>query len=204
MFSGIVEATGSVVSQKKADGVVRIEVEKPLQFNDLKAGDSIAVNGICLTLENFNASRMTFALAAETLQVLGMKLDDFLRGPLNLERSLRFGDRIHGHLVSGHVDNLGEIKRRQWLGESLYLDVLVEDVNLPYVWKKGGITLNGTSLTVNDVNGALISVCLIPETLKRTNLGDVLPGQFVTVEPDFAAKAVVRNLQLKGIHEKPV
>jgi riboflavin synthase len=198
MFSGIVEATGSVLSQKKAEGVVRIEVEKPLQFNDLKIGDSIAVNGVCLTLEAFDSQQMTFALAAETLQVLGKALSGFLSGRLNLERSLRFGDRIHGHLVSGHVENLGEVKRREQLGESLYLDVAIASELLPYVWKKGSLTLNGTSLTINDLNSNLVSVCLIPETLKRTNLAEVFPGTFVTVEPDFTAKAIVRNLQIKG------
>ncbi len=205
MFSGIVEAVQPILSVQKGSGpLIRVKVKKPNDFNDLKNGDSIATDGVCLTVENFDQETMTFALAAETLRVLQWAPEnpDFLLGKkLNLERSLRFGDRIHGHLVTGHVDSLGRVVRSEGLGENWFLDVEVADSILPFIWKKGSITLNGVSLTVNEVKGAVVSVGLIPETLKRTNLGELKVGGFVNVEPDYMAKALQRMLQLE--REKP-
>jgi len=121
---------------------------------------------------------MTFALAAETIKVLEWTPDSWLGKRINLERSLRFGDRIHGHLVTGHVDSLGTVSRAELIGESFFLDVKIQKSMGSFVWKKGSITLNGVSLTVNQVQQLesgefVVSVCLIPETLKRTNLGDM-------------------------------
>ena len=202
MFSGIIEAVAPVQKIQIFDGAVRIHVKKPGIFNDLKIGDSIAVNGICLTVESFDEQEITFALAAETLQVLGLKptagFDQQVGQNLNLERSLRFGDRIHGHLVSGHVDSMGMVVGRKQVGESLFLEIEVKDSILPFVWKKGSITFNGTSLTVNSVEGHVISVCLIPETQKRTNLSILQVGDRVTVEPDYMAKVAVMAMR-KGM-----
>lgn len=199
MFSGIVESVQPIVSvQKGAGPLIRISVKKPNEFNDLKVGDSVATDGVCLTVEQFNTDSITFALAAETLRVLKWSPENpekLLHRKLNLERSLRFGDRIHGHLVTGHVDSLGEITRSDGQGENWFLDVKVADSVLPFIWKKGSITLNGVSLTVNEVNGSVVSVGLIPETLKRTNLGELKVGSFVNVEPDYMAKALQRMMQ---------
>jgi len=199
MFSGIIEATARVKRVEKAPGILRIFVEKPSYFNDIKTGDSIAVNGVCLTVEDIQNESLSFALAAETLQVLGLnsgEAETFMHRPLNLERSLRFGDRIHGHLVTGHVDSLGEIVSRQQEGESLLLQVAVKDNLRPYFWNKGSVALNGVSLTVNKVEGSVLSLCLIPETQKRTNLGDVKIGDNVTVEIDMMARALTREQPL--------
>lgn len=196
MFSGIVESVQPILTVESAPGVVRIQVQKPQEFDDLKIGDSIATNGVCLTVEKFDQNQMTFALAAETLQILELKADNLRGQKVNLERSLKFGDRIHGHLVTGHVDSLGVVKHSRGEGESLFLDIEVRDSLLPYLWKKGSITLHGVSLTVNDVQGSKVSVCLIPETLKRTNLGTLNVGDKINIEPDYMAKAVVRAAQL--------
>ena len=168
MFSGIVEAVMPIVSSEELQNAYRIKITKPNEFNDIKLGDSIACDGVCLTVEAFDDSQMTFALAAETIKILNWNPQSWLGKRVNLERSLRFGDRIHGHLVSGHVDSLGTVMRASLEGESFFLDVKVADSILPYVWKKGSVTLNGVSLTVNELEGSLVSVCLIPETLKRT------------------------------------
>jgi riboflavin synthase len=200
MFSGIIESVEPVIKAVESPGLLRIQVKKPSSFNDIKEGDSIATNGICLTLESFDQEQMTFALAAETLQVLGLKFGQSAQGILgkkfNLERSLRFGDRIHGHLVTGHVDSLGLVIASKYEGESLFLDVEVKESVLPYLWKKGSITINGTSLTVNVLQGQRVGVCLIPETQKRTNLADLKIGDSVTIEPDYMARAVVRRMEL--------
>ena len=117
---------------------------------------------------------------------------------VNLERSLRFGDRIHGHLVTGHVDSLGLVTRSEALGENWYLDAEISRNLMSYVWHKGSITLNGVALTVNEVKGQIVSVCLIPETLKRTNLALIKAGNYINVEPDYMAKAIQRMQQVAG------
>jgi riboflavin synthase len=195
MFSGIVEAVSEIVSSQELQNAYRIQVQKPAEFQDLHLGDSVAVDGVCLTVEAFDEKNITFALAAETIRILRWNPSAWLGKKINLERSLRFGDRIHGHLVAGHVDSLGEVTLAQQDGESFFLDVKVAPTVLPYVWKKGSITMNGVSLTVNEIKNAVISVCLIPETLKRTNLGLLTPGQFVNIEPDYMARAVVAAAQ---------
>lgn len=199
MFSGIIETVSPVISAIEQQSLIRIRIQKPSFFKDIKTGDSIACNGVCLTLESFDEQSMTFALAAETLKILGFNsglAQSYIGKKMNLERSLCFGDRIHGHLVTGHVDSLGEIVACEKQGESLFLHVAVKESILPFVWKKGSITFNGTSLTVNEIINSVLSVCLIPETQKRTNLGELKIGEYVTVEPDYMARAVVRRKEL--------
>lgn len=198
MFSGIIEATSKITKAWLGDGaLLRIQVERPSFFNDIRVGDSIAINGVCLTVETFNENFIQFALAAETLKILQLPLvldemmnSSFLGKILNLERSLKFGDRIHGHLVSGHVDSLALVCRAEKVGGNFFLEVALQNELLKYTWKKGSITLNGVSLTINEVNENKISVCLIPETLLRTNLGELNAGDHITVEPDYFAKGL--------------
>lgn len=197
MFSGIVESVMPIESSEELLNAYRIKIKKPTEFNDIKLGDSIACDGVCLTVEAFDEQQMTFALAAETIKVLEWNPQSWIGKQVNLERSLRFGDRIHGHLVTGHVDSLGTVTRADLQGESFFLDVKVQDSILPYVWKKGSVTLNGVSLTVNDLEGNVVSVCLIPETMKRTNLGILKPGSRINVEPDYMARAIQRSLELR-------
>lgn len=197
MFSGIVESVMPIVSSQELPNAYRIQVKKPSEFNDIKLGDSIACDGVCLTVEAFDESQMTFALAAETIRVLNWNPQSWIGKVVNLERSLRFGDRIHGHLVTGHVDSLGEVVRADLQGESFFLDIKVQPTILPFVWKKGSVTLNGVSLTVNDLHEDVVSVCLIPETMKRTNLGSLSAGSKVNVEPDYMARAIQRSLEVR-------
>ncbi|MGZ3780889.1 MAG: riboflavin synthase [Pseudobdellovibrionaceae bacterium] len=197
MFSGIVESVMPILNSEELQNAYRIQIKKPTDFNDIKLGDSIACDGVCLTVEAFNEEQMTFALAAETIKILKWNPQTWLGKQVNLERSLRFGDRIHGHLVTGHVDSLGTVTRAMHEGESFFLEVKVENSVLPYVWKKGSITLNGVSLTVNDLQDNTVSVCLIPETLKRTNLGDLKIGSLINVEPDYMARAIQRSFEMK-------
>ena len=193
MFSGIVESVQAITAVESHSHMVRIKVTKPSEFNDLKIGDSISTNGVCLTLEAQTAADMVFALAAETLHVLRIDPKHLLGQKVNLERSLRFGDRIHGHLVTGHVDSLATVVKAAGTAESWFLDVKVASHLEALIWKKGSITLHGVSLTVNEVKDGVVSVCLIPETLKRTNLGMLKVGDTVNVEPDYFAKALVHQ-----------
>jgi riboflavin synthase len=199
MFSGIIEAVSEIKSSLELVHAYRIQVEKPVEFNDLSLGDSIAVDGVCLTVEALDENKITFSLAAETIRVLQWSPTSWIGKRVNLERSLRFGDRIHGHLVTGHVDSLAEVLRAELEGESFFLSVKVSSSIVPYVWKKGSITINGVSLTVNEFKNSVVEVCLIPETLKRTNLGNLKSGQVVNIEPDYIARAVAAVADVKNM-----
>lgn len=195
MFSGIVEAVVPALRGEAKSGLYRLVLRRPAEFTDIKGGDSIAVDGACLTVEEFDRDSMTFALAAETLKVLEWNPEVLLTRTFNLERSLRFGDRLHGHLVSGHVDALGKVLRVQQDGESLFLDVRVPASLRSYLWKKGSLAIHGVSLTINELKDDVVSVCLIPETQKRTNLSKLKVGDSVHLESDMIARAVVRALE---------
>ena len=125
MFAGIVEAQGPIMTVKNRDAVIEIHVKSPAHFNDIKKGDSIAVNGVCLTLEAFNQEAMQFAVGHETLQVTTWQPEKLKGTVCNLERSLALGDRIHGHLMSGHVEARGEVIQREEVGENLILNIVL-------------------------------------------------------------------------------
>lgn len=192
MFTGIVETTAEVLAQEPRGDVVILTLRRPQDFNDLKTGDSIATNGVCLTLESYTPDTLNFALGRETLDIT--KWDSTLKPGtyVNLERSLRFGDRVHGHLVSGHIESVGEVVEIVEVEEGRGFKIRLPQSLLPYVWSKGSVALNGVSLTINDVIENEIGVWLIPETLKRTNLGAIKLGESILVETDYLARSLLR------------
>ena len=192
MFSGIIEAKVKALgAEQEAPDLLRIQLQRPEGFTDIRTGDSIAVNGVCLTIESFTEQLMQFAIAAESLKVTGWTAEYFLSRSHNLERSLRFGDRIHGHMVSGHVEAMAKVVVSEAMGEgSWLLSVELPESLLPFVWPKASVCLHGTSLTVNELQKSVASVCLIPETVQRTNLVENQPGDSLCVEPDYMAKAL--------------
>lgn len=192
MFSGIVETQARILKVSHDRELIRIEVERPSEFKDLSIGDSICSSGVCLTIEKHDEQTMVFALGAETLKITGWNESKLENATLNLERSLRMGDRIHGHVVSGHVDGVGIVKKVEDLGGSVQIDVEAPAELLPYFWKKGSWAMNGVSLTINDVTQKTISVCLIPETLKRTNLSQLKAGDIVNLEVDPMARGMIQ------------
>lgn len=198
MFSGIIEAQSRLIKKWSSDQALRLLVERPVEFNDLKIGDSICTNGVCLTIELFTATEIQFCLGAETLHILANSLSRWETQPINLERSLKFGDRVHGHLVTGHVDILGKVIRSEADGECWQLQVEIQPPVSRFFWKKGSVGLNGVSLTVNDVQSLsqqaiIISVCLIPETIKKTNLSFLKVNDYVPIEADYLAKAYFQS-----------
>lgn len=212
MFSGIVEAKATIVRAEEIipGKLTRVWVAKPAQFDDLGLGDSVATDGVCLTVEAFDDKTIQFALAAETLAVTNWQTAKGAAGlvgrEVNLERSLRMGDRIHGHLVAGHVDAASRVVRTEDLGPDGDRTRIVE-VEIPkelrgMVWKKGSWALNGVSLTVNSVEGGVASHCLIPETLLRTNLGQLKKGDLVNVEVDTFARALAQNVEIYMSHRE--
>ena len=202
MFTGIVEELGRVVRLETVEDSARLTVEAPTVTQDVSLGDSVSVNGCCLTVTAVHGSTFTADLMAETLTrtTLGSQAPG---DPVNLERALRASDRLGGHIVQGHVDATAEVLDHH-RGE--HWDLL--RISLPqeiarYVAVKGSVALDGVSLTVVDVvddasptpgAGASLSVGLIPETLRRTTLGTRRPGERVNLEVDVMAKYAERLL----------
>ena len=202
MFSGIVETTASVVRATPGEAILKLVLERPPSFDDLTVGDSIAVNGCCLTVETFDAREMSFALGPETLKVTGWSAAKLPGTQLNVERSLRLNDRIHGHLVTGHVDTLSEITGVDKTSETVQLRVAFPHNLKMFIWPKGSVAINGVSLTVNAVEDleqtSTFTLGLIPETLRRTNLGELKLGSRVNLELDNMARGLVRFAQTGG------
>jgi riboflavin synthase len=193
MFSGIIADVGRIAEVSDRDGGLRLVITaSALDLSDVQAGDSIAVNGVCLTVITHTADSFTVDVSRETLNCtegLGA-----IGAPVNLEKALRLADRLGGHLVSGHVDGVGEVIAFSDLGESWKLDASAPQVLAKYIAVKGSITINGVSLTVNQVNGREFSVNLIPHTLLATNLKDLHAGSRVNLEVDLIARYVERML----------
>lgn len=214
MFTGIVEELGRVVRLETVEDSARLTVEAPTVTQDVNLGDSVSVNGCCLTVTAVHGSTFTADLMAETLTrtTLGSQAPG---DPVNLERALRASDRLGGHIVQGHVDATAEVLDHHH-GE--HWDLL--RIGLPqeiarYVAVKGSVALDGVSLTVVDVvdasntldvapvpgAGASLSVGLIPETLRRTTLGSRRPGERVNLEVDVLAKYAERLLGARTSQE---
>ena len=193
MFTGIVEELGEVVARTDLGDAARLTVRGPLVTSDVAPGDSIAVNGVCLTVVESEAGAFSADVMKETL--VRSSLGTLAAGsPVNLERAVRVQDRLGGHLVQGHVDGTGEI-----LGVQPAEHWTVVTVSLPpelarYVVEKGSITVDGVSLTVSAVGHTDFAVSLIPTTLERTTLGRKLAGDTVNLEVDITAKYVEKLL----------
>jgi len=198
LFSGIVETTSLAQSVFAADKGIQIVLDRPSIFDDIALGDSIATNGVCLTITSFDESSMAFFIGAETLSVTGWTVESLMTFDFNLERSLKLSDRIHGSLVSGHVDAVAKVLKSELFGENLLLDVSYPVELSSFVWKKGSVVINGVSLTINELSKESLSVCLVPETLMRTNLSKLCVGDCVNLEADYIAKAITRREETKA------
>ena len=194
MFTGIVTAIGTVTAAVPAAGGLRLVVDAAgLGLKDVAVGDSIAVDGICLTVAARSARNFEADVSRETLACTA----GFARGGrVNLEKALRATDRLGGHLVSGHVDGVGIVTRMQRAGANRVVAFRAPAQFAKYIARKGSVTLNGVSLTVNAVNGVKFTVNLIPHTLAETNLGELGVGRRVNIEVDMLARYVER------LHEK--
>lgn len=197
MFSGIVETQSKLIKFTPEDHTTRIQIQKPSEFTDIKRGDSIAINGVCLTVEKFDDQTIDFVLGPETLKLLKWDELELTSRPLNMERSLKLNDRIHGHFVLGHADGVGKVVESYKLGDAHFLKILLPETAADYVWYKGSIALAGVSLTLNKVEGSEIEVCLIPETVRVTNLATFKPGDSIPFEIDNYARALVKRLEAK-------
>jgi riboflavin synthase len=198
MFTGIVEELGRVKAIELQADALRLTIEGPLVVSDANRGDSIAVCGTCLTVVEHDATSFTADVMQETLNLTslaGIKVGD----PVNLERAMTAATRFGGHVVQGHVDGLGEIISRTPSENWELVQVRVPKELMKYVVLKGSITIDGVSLTVNQVGEDFIGLSLIPETLSLTTLGTKQPGDKVNVEADVMAKHIERLLEARNI-----
>jgi riboflavin synthase len=197
MFTGIVEELGRVKAIEPQADALRLTIEGPLVVSDANRGDSIAVCGTCLTLVEHDATSFTADVMQETLNLTslaGIKVGD----PVNLERAMTAATRFGGHVVQGHVDGLGEVISRTPSENWELVKVRIPKQLMKYIVLKGSITIDGVSLTVNEVGDDFIGLSLIPETLKLTTLGTKQPGDKVNVEADVMAKHIERLLEARN------
>lgn len=194
MFSGIIADVGLITRAEDRDGGLRLSVAtEALGMDDVRVGDSIAVNGVCLTVVKKDGAVFTVDVSRETLNcTVGLERQG---GYVNLEKALRLSDRLGGHLVSGHVDGVGEVVAFNDIGESWRLAVRAPQKLAKYIATKGSITINGVSLTVNHVAGSEFDVNLIPHTLEVTTLNELKAGSKVNLEIDLIARYVERMMQ---------
>lgn len=194
MFTGLVETQATVREIVSEAAGRRLALERPREFDDCRLGDSIALNGCCLTIVELDAQRMVFQAGEETLSrtTLGRLAVGSL---VNCERAMQLGDRIGGHLVSGHIDAVGTVASRTDDDEWSKIFFSAPPALMRQVVSKGSIAVDGTSLTVVDVSDSEFSVALIPHTLQVTTLGRLRPGDAVNLETDMLAKYVQRQLE---------
>ncbi|MFM6963152.1 MAG: riboflavin synthase [Micrococcales bacterium] len=197
MFTGIIEELGRVSAIEPQGDAMRLTIEGPLVVSDVHRGDSIAVSGTCLTAIEFDKRVFTADVMQETLDksALGsLKVGDVV----NLERAMTSATRFGGHVVQGHVDGVGEIIGREKSENWDWLRVRIPVELMKYVVLKGSITIDGVSLTVNEVGEDHVGLSLIPETLALTTLGHKHAGDKVNVEADVMAKHIERLLEARG------
>jgi riboflavin synthase len=193
VFTGIVRELGRVADATGDGEGMTLRVEAPHTAAETAVGDSVAVNGVCLTAEAVDGERITFHIAPETLQRSALATLAAGRA-VNVEPAVRAGEPLGGHLVQGHVDDTGKVRSVEREGHGLRIVVEVAPRVLRYCVVKGSVTLDGVSLTVAELHGDALSVALVPHTLAETTLGSLHSGDEINVEVDVLAKYVERLL----------
>ena len=193
MFTGIVQSKSKKkkIIKKNFGAELSVEVENGFTKN-LKKGDSISVNGVCLTVCSFAKKNIKFEIIHESLRLTNLIKNSSM--PLNLERSLKIGDEIGGHLVSGHIHGMGKVEEFK-KGKEKILTISKPAAIKEYIFKKGYVAINGISLTVSSSSKKNFSVSLIPETIERTNLADIKKGDYLNIEADQQTIAIVETVK---------
>ena len=195
MFTGIILAIGKIAAIERRAGDCRLKIDTgKLSLTDAALGDSIAVNGVCLTAVELGTHYFCADVSNETLSRTLLN-SATIGTPVNLELALTPSTRMGGHIVSGHVDGVGKIIEKKADGRSFRFKFKAPDNLAKYIAEKGSICINGISLTVNEVNGAVFSVNIVPHTLKETTLGEATVGSLVNLEVDLLARYMERLMQ---------
>ncbi len=201
MFTGIIQSIGTVADLQPKGGDIALVVNTgKLDMSDVELGDSIAVNGVCLTAVALTASSFTADVSRETLSLTS--LGNLSKGSaVNLEKALTLQTRLGGHLVSGHVDGLGEVESRRNDGRSEWFRIKAPDELAKYIAAKGSITIDGVSLTVNRVDGVYFEINIVPHTLQETIIGAYQSGTRINLEVDIIARYLERLIQGGAMNE---
>ena len=197
MFTGLIETVGTVRSFRQQSGSTQLQITGSLVNDDLVVGESIAVNGACLTVIHWDKNSFTVDVSPETLHCTTLGTLQ-VNQPVNLERALRLSDRLGGHLVSGHIDCVAIVRRRYRDQNAIRFEFGIQDSVMRYIAEKGSVAIDGVSLTVNKVEGDMFSVAVIPHSLENTTLIDCREGMQVNIETDLLGRYVERLLQGKN------
>jgi len=194
MFTGIIEEIGIIINSRLTAGSGELKIAAKLILNDAKLGDSIAVNGVCLTITQIADTTITFDVSAETLR--RSNLDTLQPGsPVNLERALAANGRFGGHMVSGHIDATGTLAGKRKEGNATIFTFGAPDKIMHYLIEKGSIAIDGISLTISTLTRESFSVAVIPHSLQQTTLGRAQVGATVNLENDLVAKYIEKLTQ---------
>lgn len=194
MFTGIIASIGTVARLEKTGGDLRLYIKTgKLDLNDVELGDSVATNGVCLTVIDLPGDGFYADVSLETLERSTLK--NLKNGDqVNLEKAVTPSTRLGGHIVSGHVDGVGEVVERNEKGRSVVFRIKAPDSLARYIAEKGSICVDGVSLTVNAVSGAVFDLNIVPHTLQETSIGAWIPGSTVNLEVDIIARQLERLL----------
>ena len=195
MFTGLISELGSITAIKKSDTSAVFTINAPALISEIKTGDSVAVNGVCLTATSIDGTTFTADVMIQTLNLTSLS-QIFVGSPVNLELAAQLNARMGGHMVQGHVDGVATVVSLTPGDKWAQFDIKVPEQLSKYIVNQGSICLDGISLTVGSINDEsnVVTVWLIPETLERTNLSSLLPGDLINVEVDVLAKYVERLL----------
>ena len=195
MFTGLIAELGSITAIRKSDTSAVFTINAPALISEIKTGDSVAVNGVCLTATSIDGTSFTADVMVQTLNLTSLS-QIFVGSPVNLELAAQLNARMGGHMVQGHVDGVATVVSLTPGDKWAQFDIKVPEQLSKYIVNQGSICLDGISLTVGSINDEsnVVTVWLIPETLERTNLSSLVPGDLINVEVDVLAKYVERLL----------
>ena len=197
MFTGLIEGTGKLIKTEPRGKDMRLSIEASFELEELQIGESVAVDGVCLTVVSWEGRTFTVDVSQETLSRTTIE-QRRLGDEVNLERALRLGDRLGGHLVNGHVDCRGRVISRKKRGDSLVFEIEVEAEQARYFIEKGSVAVNGISLTINRCDERSFEVNIVPHTARWTNIKNLKAGDEVNIEVDVIGKYIekfVRSTQ---------
>ena len=197
MFTGIVEDVGKVTNIKQRTNSMELTIQSDKIIEDMNLGDSIAVNGVCLTVVSFLSNKFTVDVMPETVKATNIHLLS-VGSYVNLERAMRANGRFGGHFVSGHVDGIGKIVRKQKYANAVYFDIAISKEISKFCIPKGSITIDGISLTIFGIKHDMLTISIIPHTLGQTILGLKKENDYVNVENDLLGKYIIYQYEQKN------
>lgn len=193
MFTGLIESIGIIKSVKKSSGSVRLTILADKMASEVKVGESISVNGVCLTAAAVNPPHIEFDVVQETIDKSSLNHLS-ISDRVNLERAMKLGDRLDGHMVQGHIDGVGVIRSIRSVGDDYRITIYAEPEIMRYVAQKGSIAVDGISLTIAEVNENSFTVAIIPQTLSSTTINEKKAGSTVNLETDIIGRYVYKYI----------